>query len=64
MKNAENIGAVSNEIPPWTVNFSGKAEKQVLKMPGYIQDSVQAFRKIMEWEGPEPKLPHYGKLRS
>jgi hypothetical protein len=52
------------KVPPWTVNFSGKAEKQKAKMPGDMQDALQALRKTLEWCGPKPsgKWNNYGKL--
>jgi hypothetical protein len=63
MKEGGNISAERGDSPPWTVNFSGKAEKQKGKMPGHIQDSLQALRTTLEWEGPEAKKwPHYGIL--
>jgi hypothetical protein len=63
MKGVRNMIAKPDETLIWTVNFSGKADKQKAKLPGHIQDSLQALRKTLELEGPEAKKwPHYGKI--
>ena len=38
---------------PWKVEFSGKAGKQVSKLPGDIRDRAYALKLDMEYSGPE-----------
>jgi hypothetical protein len=38
---------------PWKVKFSGKADKQVGKLPPDIRDRVYALKLDMEFKGPE-----------
>jgi mRNA-degrading endonuclease RelE of RelBE toxin-antitoxin system len=38
---------------PWQVDFGGKAEKQVKKLPPNIRDIVYYLQYRMEQDGPE-----------
>ena len=40
---------------PWLVNFCGKAEKQVSKLPPDIRDRLFYLKYRMEHDGPEQK---------
>ncbi|MDR1608492.1 MAG: cytotoxic translational repressor of toxin-antitoxin stability system [Deltaproteobacteria bacterium] len=54
---------MTNEAPPWTVTFSGQADKQKEKLPTNMREKLFALAHELRWEGPEqPEWPHYGKL--
>lgn len=54
---------MSSQNPPWTVTFSGQANKQKGKIPPDIRDNLFALVYELRWEGPEQaEWTNYGKL--
>jgi hypothetical protein len=48
---------------PWKVDFGGKAEKQMNKLPADIRDVLFYLKYLMEHGGPEQKeWRNYGKI--
>jgi mRNA-degrading endonuclease RelE of RelBE toxin-antitoxin system len=48
----------------WTVEFTGKAQKQYDKLPEKIRLIIAALRAELEAEGPsQPEWRHFGKLK-
>jgi mRNA-degrading endonuclease RelE of RelBE toxin-antitoxin system len=48
----------------WKVKFSGKAARQVKRLPERFQDTVDALRRDIEANGPAASnWPNYGKLK-
>ena len=48
----------------WQVSFSGKAEKQIKKLPETIKPILNLLRRELEEEGPERRnWRHYGQVK-
>lgn len=48
----------------WTVRFTGKARRQVQRLPEAFRDAVDALRRDIASNGPTAhQWPHYGKLK-
>lgn len=48
----------------WTVEFTGKAQKQYERLPEKIRLIVAALKAELETEGPsQPEWRHFGKLK-
>ena len=48
----------------WTVEITGKAQKQKSKLPEDIADALLALWTELKLEGPvQPEWPHFGKLK-
>ena len=48
----------------WTVKFTGKAKKQIDRLPVKFQDALDALRRDIEINGPVvTKWPNYGLLK-
>ena len=48
----------------WTVEITGKAQKQKGKLPEDIADALLALWTELKLEGPiQPEWPHFGKLK-
>ncbi len=48
----------------WTVRITGKAKRQVERLPGTFRDTVDALRRDIMANGPVAhRWPHYGKLK-
>jgi hypothetical protein len=46
-------GQEDGDKTPWKVSFSGKAEKQVKKLPAEIRDRAYALKLDLAYKGPE-----------
>jgi mRNA-degrading endonuclease RelE of RelBE toxin-antitoxin system len=56
--------ASENCAPPWSVEFKGKAYKQMKALPSGIVNALLALKKDLQWRGPVQKnWPHYGKIK-
>gem|GEM_PF-3204944 len=51
------------KLPPWSVEFTGKARKQKQKLPKTISAALDLLWGELEQEGPERcNWPHYGPI--
>jgi mRNA-degrading endonuclease RelE of RelBE toxin-antitoxin system len=56
--------ALNSEAMAWTVEFTGKAQKQYARLSEKIQLIVAALAGELETEGPsQPEWRHFGKLQ-